>query len=181
MIPAGYLYKTVAQRPAWLGANSVLAIYSISNCVSEAFVDYVEKWKHNGYWLFDSPNAMEEIASEENIDLSRCTLFFYEVFEFEFDQEKKLWRKFEAEGSFTTSVVAPSSKTFQGVDVATFWAGNLPECSPLSCNSLACEIPVNTYCLFDSFEQAKGAVDAGQFANSERGPLRVFAVYTVGA
>jgi hypothetical protein len=180
MIPAGYLYKTVAQRPEWLGVDSILAIYSISGCVSEDFVDYINYWKHNGYWLFDSPSTMNEIASEANIDLSQCKLFFYEVFELEFSQELKAWREFAPDASFSTNVVMPSDKVLQGFDVATFLCGNTPECSPLSCNSLACEIPVNEYCLFDTFEQAKGAVDAGQFANSERGPLRIFSVYTVG-
>jgi hypothetical protein len=54
-----------------------------------------------------------------------------------------------------------------------------PECSPLSCNSLATGIVVNRHCLFDSFEQAVRALEAGAFDNSEPGPFRIFAVYKI--
>jgi hypothetical protein len=69
----------------------------------------------------------------------------------------------------------------EGYDVTTFFVGTSPECSPLSCNCLATEISVNGHCLFDTFEQAVQALEAGKLDNSEPGPFRIFAVYTAGS
>jgi hypothetical protein len=61
MIPAGYMFKKVIGRPAWLEAADVDDIFSLSGCVSGNFTDYVNYWKHNDYWLFNSPAVMERI------------------------------------------------------------------------------------------------------------------------
>ena len=166
MIPAGYLYKFVVQRPGWLEAPGVVDICSISGCISQPFADFIKHWKHNGYWLFDSPAIMEEIAMLEGIDLSRAMLFYYEVHDDEFDDRTGAWRKFGPEPSFVTNVRKPRNARCLGYDVATFWAGAGPECSPLSCNSLAQTLQVNAHCLFTSLEQTKQAIDSGDFANT---------------
>jgi hypothetical protein len=43
------------------------------------------------------------------------------------------------------------------------------------------EITGNPHCLFESFEHAKQALEAGAFDNAEPGPFRIFAVYTLGS
>lgn len=78
-----------------------------------------------------------------------------------------------------TDVRTPAHKNLEGFDVTTFSMHSSPECSPLSCNSLANNIPVNEHCLFRTFQEAKEAIEGGLFKNSEPGPYRVFAVYTV--
>jgi hypothetical protein len=85
MIPVGYMFKTVSPRPDWLKAAGVADIYSLSGCVSEYFTDYIDFWKHNGYWRFDSPAIMRDIAAKVGLDLSQMTLFYYEAFDEEFD------------------------------------------------------------------------------------------------
>ncbi len=50
MIPVGYMAKRVSKKPDWLQAAQVIDIYSVSGCVSEDFADYIDYWKHNGYW-----------------------------------------------------------------------------------------------------------------------------------
>lgn len=45
MIPLGYLYKHVADRPEWLTAAHVADVYSLSGCVSKPFADYVGYWR----------------------------------------------------------------------------------------------------------------------------------------
>jgi hypothetical protein len=179
MRPAGYLYKFVAARPDWLRAGKVVDICSVSGCISRPFADYISHWKHNGYWLFDSPAAMAEIASLERIDLRQATLFYFEVYEDEFDGDARSWRGFAPEPSFVTDVQLPGNKRLLGYDIATFWAGAAPECSPLSCNSLADGHPVNIHCLLDSFDDAKQALESGVFDNAEPGPYRVFALYAI--
>lgn len=179
MIQAGYMLKKVSRRPEWIKAPTVDDLFSVSNCVSDDFCDYINYWKHNGYWLFDSPEIIERVTSENAVDISSTRLFYYEVYEFQFDEDSREWLPFEPEPSFKTNVVPPKEKYLQGYDVVTFSEGTSPECSPLSCNSMADEIPTNKHCLLDSFETAKELIEAGNFNDSEPGPYRIFAVYTV--
>lgn len=83
MIPVGYMAKRVSKKPDWLDAPQVIDIYSVSSCVSEDFADYTNYWKHNGYWLFDSPGAIRAVAKENAIELEGTSLFYYEAYEME--------------------------------------------------------------------------------------------------
>lgn len=179
MIPAGYLFKRVAKNPDWIKSEKVVDIYSVSGCISEDFADYVSYWKHNGYWLFNSSEMMEQLAQEHRLDLTGTTLFYYEVYEHEFDDQAKTWVNFAPETSFATEVKIPTEKHLQGFDVVNFYARSSPECSPLSCNGLASELSVNSHCLFTTLEEAKTALEQGAFEHSEPGPYRLFAVYTL--
>jgi hypothetical protein len=42
MIPAGYMFKKVISRPAWLKAADVDDVFSLSGCISENFTDYID-------------------------------------------------------------------------------------------------------------------------------------------
>jgi hypothetical protein len=178
MISVGYLAKKIVQRPDWLEASGVKDIFSVSNCISDAFMDYIKFWRHNGYWLFDSTQIIQELAQENNVDSGNLTFFYYEVYEKEFDEERKQWLAFEPE-EFPTNIIPPTKKEFRGYDVVTFSAGTNPECSPLSCNHLANKIPTNTHCLLESFEDARTSLELGKFVNCEPGPFRIFTVYTI--
>lgn len=175
------MYKKVALSKdlGYFRSEIVNDVFSISSCISADFFDYFNEWKHNGCWLFDSPGTMREIAAKNNIDLTDMTLFYYEVYENEFDDTSASWKSLQLDDSFTTAITPPKEKHLRGFDVATFSCGTSPECSPLSCNGLCDEIPVNEHCLFHSLEQAKNSLQSGSFVNSEPGPYRIFAVYTV--
>jgi hypothetical protein len=179
MIPVGYMAKRVAPRPAWLKAPQVQNIYSVSSCVSEDFIEYIKFWRHNGYWLFDGPQIIQELARENGIDLKDLTFFYYEAYEKEFDEEQRQWLSFEP-SDLPTQILPPKQKELQGYDVVTFSEGTNPECSPLSCNHLASELRTNHHCLFESLEEAKQNLALGAFDKSEPGPFRIFAVYTIG-
>ena len=181
MTPIGYMYKIVAARTDWLTAPSVVDIRSVGSCISDNFDDYIKYWKHNGYWLFDSPEIIEDLAKDAKIDLSGMTLFYYEADEYEFDEMIGEWRAFTAFPSFKTDVQEPADKLLQGFDVVEVSVHGDPGCSPLSCNGLADRLPVNRHCLFDSFEAARDALNQGLFVNCEPGPYRIIAVYTTGA
>jgi hypothetical protein len=176
MVPAGYMAKRVVARPDWL-PERISSIYSVSGCISNNFTDYITLWKHNGYWLFDSPEAIIEIARERGIDLAETVLFFYEVHPLQFDSGE--WIRFEPVPSFVTNVSIPEAKVFEGYDVVTCSCGASPECSPLSCNSLAATVETNSRCLLQSFEQARQLLEDGTFNHSEPGPHQIFAVYSV--
>lgn len=178
MRPIGYLYKKVAACPDWIKAPNVTDIYSLSGCVSSNFADYINYWKHNGYWLFDSPRIIEALAAEHSFSLDGLKLFYYEAHEEEFDDEHDKWVPYEPEASFTTNVAVPARKTLEGFDVTSFSVHTSPECSPLSCNSCAETLPTNPHCLFHTFEEAKQAIEIGAFKEAERGPYRIIAVYS---
>jgi hypothetical protein len=108
-------------------------------------------------------------------------LFYYEVYEKQFDDKRRIWEPYTSDPAFRTEVKAPSTKRLEGFDVVTFSAKTSPECSPLSCNCLAAEIPVNMHCLLPSLEEAIRLVETGAFEHGEPGPLRIFAVYTLDA
>jgi hypothetical protein len=177
MIPVGYLAKRSCRKPGGFDLPGVVDVYSVGNCVNDDFADYIEYWKHNGYWLFDSPEIIRALAVENAIDLQGTTLFYYEAYEMEFAE--KGWRSFSPEAGIATNVVPPTGKMLEGFDVATFYCGNAPECSPLSCNALAEHLRTNSHCLFESFEDAETSLSAGKFVGCEPGPYRIFAVYSV--
>ncbi|MCW9027892.1 MAG: hypothetical protein OQJ80_03080, partial [Kangiella sp.] len=133
MIPVGYMYKDVREKPEWLKTESVEDIYSVSGCVSEDFDDWINEWKHNGYWLFDSPEIMESIAKEKDIDLTKMKLFFYKASEQQWDEDNQAWEDHQPEESFRTEVQPPRESKLEGFDVVSFYANTSCECSPLSC------------------------------------------------
>src|SRR2546421_193545 len=104
MIPVGYMAKKVAARPEKFPAKDVVDIYSVSNCLSPAFADYIDYWLHNGWWFFDSPGAIRGLAERERIDLSGTSVFYYEVHEEEYDRASKKWSVFGPDTSFETAV-----------------------------------------------------------------------------
>jgi len=169
--------KRVPRPPGWIAAPQVGDIYSVSDCVNDNFADYIPHWKHNDQWLFDSPEAIKSLSSEISASLEACILFYYEAYEREFAD--KGWKQWTPESPASGNLVPPVSKRLEGFDVVTFHAGTSPECSPLSCNSIADVIPTNSHCLFDSFEEAKARLEDGTFCEAEPGPYRIYAVYTV--
>ncbi|KAA3668191.1 hypothetical protein LHL03_11715 [Pectobacterium carotovorum] len=179
MISIGYLAKRVALKPDWLNADQVKDIYSVSCCVSDAFCEYIRFWRHNGYWLFDSPEVIYSLAKEEGIDLADTTMFYYEAYEYQYDEEAAEWNLFEPEASFDTDVKIPQQKVLQGFDIVSFHLEQSPECSYLSCNHMAQDLEVNEHCLLASFDEAKKHLESGVFHGCEPGPCRIFAVYSV--
>ena len=179
MIPAGYMAKRVMGRPEWLKAEQTIDIYSVSSCISKDFTDYIKYWKHNGYWFFDSPGTIRQLSAAESIDFAGTSLFYYEIYELEFDEKEGQWTPFKPESSFTTQVIEPQSKILEGYDVVTFSARASAECSPLSCNSLAAEVETNQHCLLTSLKEAQDLLEQGRFKNTEPGPYRILAVHSV--
>ena len=179
MIPAGYMAKTVTNRPDWLEANGVRDIYSVSGCISPDFADYINDWKHNGFWLFDSPQVIRQLANEKGIDLKNSKFFYYEVYEKQFDENGSEETLKTSDLPFATNVEIPKARILEGFDVVSFYAGSGPECSPLSCNGLAKEYKVNQHCLFDSLEETIAHLRKDDFKNSEPGPYRIFSVYSI--
>ena len=178
MVPAGYMAKRVRSRPEWLSAAQVVDLYSVSGCASEDFASWISYWKHNGYWFFDAPHVIEQVAQDDGVELEGTRLFFYEIYEREFDEIDGVWSDLVPE-SFPTQVIVPPEKVLDVYDVVSYSCGTSAECSPLSCNHLASEVETNSHCLLASLEHAKQLLGGGLFTGSEPGPFRVVAVYSV--
>lgn len=177
MIPVGYMAKRVISRPDWISSTAVTDIHSVSGCVSEYFADYINWWKHNQYFYFDSVEAIRQLAAEHSVDLLGCKFFFYEMYEEEFDDKTDLWRPaLPTFDSQPTNVARPISSVLEGFDVVSFSMQSTPECSPLSCNSLSAEVTTNQHCLLESLEVARQLLIDGRFRNTEPGPFRIFSV-----
>ena len=107
MIPLGYMAKHVATRPEWLKASGVEEILSVSSCNSKDFADWINYWRHNGYWLFDSPSAILDLAQEHGLDLSDCRWFYYEGHETTYDDDARAWLSYTPDPSFGTTIETP--------------------------------------------------------------------------
>jgi hypothetical protein len=186
MIPIGYMYKVLWPKRNPRLAKQIDNVYTLGDCPGNSthdFYDYVTLWKHNGYWLFNTPEEMQEIAVEKEIDLSKMTLFYYEAYEHEFDfvgeSDEPVWSSFEVDSHFQTNIAIPVTKTFMGFDVVEYTQRNSPECSLLACTDLTQTLNVNEHCLFKTIEEAKAALENCDFHALEPGPYRVIAVYLV--
>jgi hypothetical protein len=179
MLPAGYMAKQVSTRPDWINNSAVTDIYSVSSCISNAFTDYFSFGRFNGYWLFDRPDVIHELAQQASTDLFGMKMFYYEIYDQEFDEEANKWLTFHPDPSLPTKVTMPPAKSLNGFDIVSFSSGTCAECSPLSCNNMAASIHVNSHCLLPSLEKAKELLERHAFANTEPGPFRIFAVYSI--
>lgn len=177
MVPVGFLAKFICRKPECMQSNVVRDIFSVSGCVNDDFLYYYNYWKHNEFWFFDTPSIIRDVAKDANVDLVDSTLFFYEQYEREFDG--KGWRIVKGLVETQNNVEIPVNKCLVGYDVVTYFVGTSPECSPLSCNGLMSELPVNEHCLFPTFEDAEKCLSSGAFLHSEPGPYRIVGVYIV--
>ncbi len=177
MIPLGYLAKRIPnERPDWLHAPEVVNVYSVSGCVNDSLAEYSDGWKHNGFWMFDSPADIQTAAIANGIDLKDALLFFHEAYEAEFDGDERL--PIFPDAAFETQVLVPLTKHLEGFDIVTFCDGPNSH-SPLSCNSVAADVKTNQHCLFPSFAEAVAALESDTFDQCEPGPYRIYAVYSV--
>ena len=76
MIPAGYMLKKVEKYTSWINAANVQDVYAVSNCISKCFTNYFNLWRHNGHWLFDSPQIIDDLVAKEKIDSTDMQLFY---------------------------------------------------------------------------------------------------------
>lgn len=179
MLELGYMAKHIAECPEWLDHPTVCDIYAVSNCVSRNFCDYINHWKHNGFWLFDSPAIIRDIARIESLSLSETSLLYYRGHPRQFDVSIDGWVEYAPEPSFDLNVSVPLEKFLIGYDVVSYSLQTSPECSPLSCNYIATEHSVNEHCLIEKIDYAIHLLENGSFDNAEPGPYRIIAVYTV--
>ena len=189
MLAAGYLLKRVAPPPGWLdgGPSHIKKVSSVADCVNDNVVDIQGAWQHNSFGLANTPDTLGALASENGLDTEGAVLFYYTAYEYElesdgwtFDATQWRARTPTPSSSLSDAVELPpeGSTTLLGYDVVVF--EDYLSHSPLSCNSVAKDLPVNEHCLLDSLEEAVAAIDASAFGGGcEEGVYTIFSVYRV--
>lgn len=182
-IPIGYQAKRIATQPDWLEAAGVEEICSVSNCIScglETWGSNASQWTHNGLGLWDNEISLQDILAAE-AGQAAFNIFSYLLLPVAFgpDGETPITHGDMPDFAGPRPAAEPPDRTFEAIGfdcVATEW--NLPiagfGCSPLSCNYMAREIPVNRHCLIDRLEEAIAA--ARHFAKEQPEPGTYYVV-----
>jgi hypothetical protein len=149
MIPAGYMAKRVHKATDWLQPSEVVDIYSVSGCISEDFADYINHWKHNGYWFFNSPEIIRSISVKESVALEGTSLFYYEAHALEFDG--KSWLAYAPEHPYQRMWYYPRGSNSRDSTWLLSTLGRLP--NVLHCRATGWRknfSPMPTVCLIPS-------------------------------
>jgi hypothetical protein len=167
----GFLPKRVERGPAWLRCPTVTDVCSISNCVSSLPKDWLDHWLHNDVDLYDTPELARQV-----IDASGpYTVFAYRLSIVRFDDGRPEDWAWEMP---TGSLDVPPGYRSLGFDVAGkldygIWGFGH---SPLSCNGLASEYPVNAHCLLEDVDEAFAAAKNFSITKPEPGKYIVVEV-----
>jgi hypothetical protein len=172
-IDAGYFPRIVEATPKGLGVPAgVIDICSVSTCISEGPDDWVGQWHHNSFGWFNTREAAWSAVPDA--ERARYRMFAY-----------RIAPQFYRIGGAVDDVVVPAdvapepiSSEFQliGYDAVSKFMDSVLglECSPLSCNSMAAEIPANQHCLLETLEAAHEA--ARRFATEQPEPGAYYVV-----
>ena len=150
-IDAGYFAKRVKPRPEHLPASGVREICSVSECLSPGAQDWIASWRHNSLGWFNTVADAVRVVPEEQRGEYR--LFAYRIHPEVFRGRDR--RPLVVPDDVRPDAVPAGFRSI-GFDSASRSsdAGLSLECSPLSCNGLATELPVNEHCLFQTIDDA---------------------------
>jgi hypothetical protein len=166
----GYFPKRTQVPEGWHAAAGVSEMCSVSTCLAPAPEGWIDHWRHNDLGFFDSPEIAQGIIPAGATGFS---IFAYRLFPQRY--EDGLASPF----AITPVSPRPLGSTFRslGFDVVSKSASHYFECSPLSCNSLAGEVPVNRYCLIESLDVAVGLAIRASVGDAEPGPYYILEVF----
>ena len=173
MTLAGYFPKITAIPAGCPLPPHVTEVCSVSNCLNGAPDRWVERWLHNELSLFNSVGDARAVAGADE----RFEVFAYRVLDAYFeDGHRREW----VPGPLAVTALPEGYRSI-GFDAVSRSAGWAFECSPLSCNMMAGEIPVNQYCLADSVEAAIAMAVRFSQGTVEPGPYYVVEVLRAAA
>jgi hypothetical protein len=169
----GYFPKKTVRLPEWLKAAHIEEVCSVSECVSAGPADWIDAWKHNEHWVFNSPSAAASVIPEGHDG--------FDIYAFKQYPARIVDGVVEDEEVCAPDVVGLTDDfEFLGFDAVSRSCGNAFECSPLSCNHGAESIPCNPKCLFDSLEEAIEGAKGFSSGTWEPGPYYVVEVHRQG-
>jgi hypothetical protein len=166
---AGYFPKTIAKRDDWLEAPDVTEIWSVSECMSKGPADWITKWIHNDFWLFDTVALAESVIPPGERGSTR--ILAYRVWNRMFDAGEEL------EAPLPASDLHEPEAHFARIGFdAVGRSHNSFDCSPLSCNGGAATMATNEACLFPTLEEALAGAKEFSKGNWEPGPYWIVEV-----
>jgi hypothetical protein len=151
VILAGYFARRVAPRPDHLASPGVREICSVSECISSGADGWISAWRHHGLgWFNRVADALSVVPDAER---GEFRLFAYRIHPDVFHGSGRAPRPLPGDvhpeplpdGFRSIGFDSASRSSEEGLGL---------ECSPLSCNGLAGELPVNEHCLFPSLDAA---------------------------
>ena len=172
---AGYFPKHVTPPPAWLAGHPLRGIEfvcSVSRHVSANPVGWADS-THNLLGLFNEPGGARLVVGPDDPPMR---IFGYTVSTLRFvDGEPQPW---DWPGD-ADPIPLPTDFRSLGYDAVHKYLDDILgfECSPLSCNSLAQEWPVNRYCLLDDLTTAIEAARRFSIEKPEPGMYYVAEVF----
>jgi len=160
-VPAGWQYAAATSH--------VIEICSVSGCIAPSPDGWIDHWLHNDWGFFNTPSDAGHVVPSGSTGF---VIFAYRLLPLQF------------EGGETKPIglgdlaVEPLPVDFRslGFDVVNKTFSAFFECSPLSCNYMANEIPVNRYCLVDDPDQAVKVAERFSVEQPEPGTYFVLEV-----
>jgi hypothetical protein len=173
MIPTliGYFPKCTKKRPDWLNVAGVEEVCSVSTCVSNAPDAWIDQWRHNEMWVYDTPELAWSVVPEAL--RQEFDLYAYEMFPVVFDNGRQ--QAFQI--PLIHVLPLPSLLEPLGYDVVSRSCGTSFECSPLSCNHMAEHVAVTRHCLVADPDTAFRLAREFEAGGCEPGPYYVVKVW----
>jgi len=161
------------------GGGAITEICNVSECIAKAPPDWESRWDFNDACCYNSES--EALATVPASDDGKYELFAYRMFPFEFVKVRR--RTLDLPDAFDLDMcpVVPeldlSGFRVIGYDVAGAPIGHLGfNCSPLSCNGMCGQFPVNRFCLIEDLETAFSVADEFGRIEPEPGPFYLYQV-----
>ncbi len=167
----GYFPKRTMERPDWLKVAGVEEVCSVSTCISDAPDGWIDQWRHNEMWAYDTPELAWSVVPEAT--RSEFDLYAYLMFPAQFADGQQ--QPFEIPPLHVTPL--PSSFERLGLDVVSRSCGSSFECSPLFCNQMAEHVAVSRHCLVDDVGVAFQLAEEFEAGGCEPGPYYVVEVW----
>ena len=161
---AGYFPKRIMlQPPGWDGPPAVRDIWSVSHCLSDGPTGWIDHWLHNELGFFDTPDIAGQVVPPSEDGFIICGYRLATLRYVEGRCEAWAWPAIDAEDrpgyrSLGFDVVGKGDDLGIGFDH-----------SPLSCNGLCAEYPVNAHCLLDDLAIAAAAAEHFSIEQPEPG------------
>ncbi|HSF13920.1 MAG TPA: hypothetical protein VLK65_00030 [Vicinamibacteria bacterium] len=172
MIEVGYFPKLIEAAEGF-DVPGLREICSVSHCISSGPDDWIEHWKHNDFgWFNTIVDAMSVVPHARVADYR---LFAYRMYPYLF--RSGVERPVDLPSNVKPEAIPRTFETI-GFDAASRYMPDVLglECSPLSCNYMAQELPVTEQCLFRTLEEAIAGARQFSVGNVEPGDYFVLEV-----
>ena len=166
----GYFPKRTMKRPEWLKATGVEELCSVSTCLSDGPNGWVDQWRHNEMWVYDTPELAFSVVPEAT--RKEFDLYAYKMFPVVFVVGKQ--QPFDIPNLHVQSLASSFERL--GNDIVCK-GGCTFACSPLTCNHMAEHVAVNRQCLVEDAAAAFRLAAEFEAGGCEPGPYCVVEVW----